>query len=106
MADKLLPIVSGEVLEEDVILSMADLCRVCHLTVDEIYILVDEGIVEPVEDNRPHWRFYGTCVRRVHRAIQLRSDLGVNWAGAALALDLIDELEELRNRLRRFEESE
>jgi chaperone modulatory protein CbpM len=35
----------------------------------------------------------------------LRRDLGVNWAGAALALDLLDELQELRARLRRFEDN-
>lgn len=103
MKDKLVPILYGEVLEEDVEMSMADLCRVCHLSVEEIHVLVEEGIVEPL-DGRTHWRFRAASVRRVHRAVQLRQDLGVNWAGAALALDLLDELQQLRTRLRRFEE--
>ena len=104
MKDKLMPIVSGEVLDEDVELSLVDLSRVCHVSTEEIYILVEEGIVEPVGEDATRWRFQGTSVRRVRCAVQLRQDLGVNWAGAALALDLLDELQELRNRLRRFEE--
>jgi chaperone modulatory protein CbpM len=83
---------------------MADLCRLCHLSVEEVQVLVEQGIIEPM-DERPHWRFRAVSVRRIHRAVQLRQDLGVNWAGAALALDLIDELQELRTRLRRFEEN-
>ncbi|MGD8569936.1 MAG: chaperone modulator CbpM [Gammaproteobacteria bacterium] len=105
MKDKLLPILNGEVLEEDVELSMADLCRVCHLSVEEIHVLVEEGIVEPLDEST-HWRFRAVNIRRVHRAVQLRQDLGVNWAGAALALDLLDELQQLRTRLRRFEEND
>jgi chaperone modulatory protein CbpM len=33
----------------------------------------------------------------------MQRDLGINTPGAALALDLLDELEQLRSRLRRFE---
>jgi chaperone modulatory protein CbpM len=40
----------------------------------------------------------------VHGALRLKRDLGVNIAGAALAIDLLEELEELRARLQRFEE--
>jgi chaperone modulatory protein CbpM len=43
-------------------------------------------------------------VRRVRCALELKRDLGVNWAGAALALELLDELNSLRARLRRFED--
>jgi chaperone modulatory protein CbpM len=37
-------------------------------------------------------------VQRVQTAIRLQQDLGVNLAGAALALDLLEELQELRCR--------
>jgi chaperone modulatory protein CbpM len=36
--------------------------------------------------------------------MHLQRDLDINVAGAALVLDLLDELESLRARLRRFEE--
>ena len=49
-----------------------------------------------------HWRFRGASVRRVRCALRLERDLGVNFAGAALALELLEELEALRARLERL----
>jgi hypothetical protein len=40
---------------------------------------------------------------RVARAVRLRRDLGLNYAGAFLALDLLDRIDELERRLRRYE---
>ncbi len=103
MQDKLTPLLSGEVLEEEVELSVEDVRRVSRLTIEEIHIIVEEGIIEPIDPDAVHWRFHGASLQRVRRAVQLRRDLGVNWAGAALALELLDELHELRVRIRRFE---
>ncbi len=103
MKNPLLPLLSGEVLEEYENLSLTEFCRVCRVSADDVFILVEEGVVEPVGRETNVWRFHGASVRRVRCAIQLRRDLGVNWAGAALALDLLEELQELRTRLRRFE---
>ncbi|WP_455366727.1 chaperone modulator CbpM [Kaarinaea lacus] len=105
MKDKLLPLLSGEILEEDVELSLDDLCNMCHLSIEEVHIVVEQGIAEPIGREPTSWRFQGVSVQRIRCAVQLREDLGVNWAGAALALDLLDELRELRRRQRRFEEN-
>lgn len=103
MIDELLPLLSGEVLEEELDLTLADLCRVCRLHAEEVVELVEQGIIEPAGRDVSHWRFHGTSVRRIRCAVHLRRDLGVNWAGAALALELLDELQLLRARVRRFE---
>ena len=103
MKNELLPLLSGDVLEEEVELTLADLCRACRLPAEQVFELVEEGIVEPLGRDVSQWRFQGVSVRRVCCAVQLRRDLGVNWAGAALALELLDELHMLRARLRRFE---
>lgn len=95
---------TGEVLEEQVELSLAELCCTCQLSAEQILELVEEGIIEPQGTDISVWYFHGTSVRRVRRAVHLQRDLGVNWAGAALALELLDELQQLRTRLRRFEE--
>lgn len=94
---------SGDVLDEHMELTLVELCRVCRLSSEQVQELVEEGIVEPLEGESLHWRFRAGSIRRVRRAARLRTDLGVNWAGAALALDLMDELQQLRARLRRLE---
>ncbi|MGD2113162.1 MAG: chaperone modulator CbpM [Gammaproteobacteria bacterium] len=102
MTDELLSLLSGEILEEDVELTLAQLCRSCRLPAEQVYELVEEGVVEPLGRDPAHWRFRGISVRRVHCALRLERDLGVNTAGAALALDLLEEIEAMRARLRRF----
>ena len=106
MTDKnLRSLLSGEVLEEDVELSLADLCRVCQLSAERVFQLIDEGLLEPRGPEPKQWRFHGRSVRRVRCVIRLERDLGVNLAGAALALELLDELQRLRARLQRFEDT-
>lgn len=98
------PPLSGEVVEEELELTLAELCRVSRLPAEQLFELVEEGIIEPITPGATYWRFRGTSVRRVRCAVQLRRDLGVNWAGAALALDLLEEIDFLRARLERLGE--
>ena len=46
------------------------------------------------------WRFSGAQLRRARIALRLERDLGVNAAGVALALELLEELEQLRRERR------
>ena len=39
---------SGDIFEEDIELSFADLCRLCRLPAERVLELVEEGIAEPV----------------------------------------------------------
>jgi chaperone modulatory protein CbpM len=103
MKKETVTLLAGEVLEEDVELSLAELCRVCQVPAERVLELVEEGVVEPLGRDRQAWRFRGVSVCRVHSALRLERDLGVNTAGAAIVLDLLDELEALRARLSRFE---
>jgi chaperone modulatory protein CbpM len=99
----LLQLLSGEIFEEEIELSLADLCRACQLPAERVFELVEQGVVEPIGRDPARWRFQGINVRRVRCAQRLEQDLGVNVAGAALAIDLLEELERLRARLRRLE---
>lgn len=94
---------TGTILEEEVVLTMAQLCRASRLSEQRVIELAREGVIEPIGTKPESWRFRGVCLRRVRRARRLEEDLGVNTAGIALALDLLDEVERLRARLGRLE---
>ena len=98
--EKMLPQLSGIILEELTELTLADVCRACTVNVDCIVELVEEGVITPIGREPHRWRFNGTHMRRATVALRLQRDLGVNLAGAALALQLMDELDSLRARLR------
>jgi chaperone modulatory protein CbpM len=104
MTKELLNLLSGEIMEENMVMTLAELCSVCEMTEAQVIELVEHGVVEPQGSQPPQWRFHGISIRRIRRAQRLERDLGVNTAGAALALDLLEELEELRMRLARLED--
>lgn len=87
------------VLEEEEI-TLADLTRTCRVRTEWVMELVDEGVIEPRQRTGPQWRFSATSIVRVEKARRLQSDLGVNLAGVALALQLLDRIEALEARLR------
>ncbi|MBS1142827.1 MAG: transcriptional regulator, MerR family [Proteobacteria bacterium] len=100
-SEKMLPQPSAIILEEQTDLSISDVCQACAVQVETIVELVDEGVLNPTGREPHRWRFTGTHLRRATVAIRLQRDLGVNPAGAALALQLLDELEALQARLRK-----
>ena len=96
-------ILTGTILEEEVVLSLGELCRASRLSAERVIELADEGVIEPIGGSPETWRFHGVSLQRLRCAQRLEEDLGVNTAGVALILDLLDELEHLRARLGRFE---
>jgi len=98
--EKRLPQLSGVILEELNELTLADLSRACAVQADCIVELVEEGLIVPVGREPHRWRFSGIHMRRATVALRLQRDLGVNLAGAALALQLLEEVEALRARLK------
>ena len=96
-------LLSGELLGEEAEISLAQLCEACELSEEEIVKLVNEGIIDPLGHKPAVWRFHAVSLRRVRITRNLKQELGVNTQGAALALDLLEELGQLRERLRRLE---
>jgi chaperone modulatory protein CbpM len=93
----------GTILEEEVVLSLGELCRASRLSAERVIELAEEGVVEPIGRSPERWQFRGASLRRIRCAERLKEDLGVNTAGVALVLDLLEELDELRTRLGRFD---
>ncbi|MBN8430909.1 MerR family transcriptional regulator [Microbulbifer salipaludis] len=96
------PSEAAVILDEDSLLTLRELCIACSLSAEQVMALMDEGVIEPHRASRS-LAFSGVCVRRVRRVVRLEQDLGVNHAGAALALELLEEIEQLRARIRRLE---
>ena len=96
-------LVSGLIVDREHPLTIAELSRACCMHAEWVLELVDEGILEPQHPpnhgERSRLQFSGSSLRRALVVRRLQRDLGVNLAGAALALDLMDEMDTLRARL-------
>ena len=95
-----LPQLAMPILEEQAELTLADLCRACAVHTGRITELVDVGILEPSGREPARWRFAGASLPRAKKALRLQRDIGIDLLGVALALELLDEIESLRVRLR------
>ena len=92
-------LLTGEVLDEDSEITLLQLCRSCSVTAETIEALVEHGVLEPAGRRGRHWCFPAPSIKRVLVVQRLRRDLGVNVAGAALALDLLERIERLESAL-------
>lgn len=90
---------SGEVLDEHIEVTIVELCRSCAVQAETVEAMVEQGVLEPSGKRGHHWCFPVTAIRRAQIATRLQRDLGVNLAGAALALELLERIDRLDARL-------
>lgn len=80
-------------------LELAEFAAACGIDPAFVRLLVEEGLLAP-EAEEPQWRFGGEELTRVRRIRRLQRDFEANLQSVAVMLDLIDEIERLRARLR------
>jgi chaperone modulatory protein CbpM len=94
----------GQLVDEEALITLEELCGACTVRSEEVVTLVREGVIDPVDEpihceEAGSWQFHVTSVRRVRTVVRLQRDLGVNLPGAALALELLDRINELEKQL-------
>lgn len=90
-------ILAGQIVEQELALTLDELCSACAVERERLMDLLEYGLLEgPGEGGR----FGGDALRRVRLAVRLQRDLGVNAAGAALAVELLARIDALEARLR------
>jgi chaperone modulatory protein CbpM len=77
-------------------LTLTEVTQSVHLSTDTVITIVEQGIVEPDGRQPAEWRFEPSMLATLQRAVRLQRDLELDWAGVALALELIEELQQLR----------
>ena len=93
-------LLTGSVIGDEGVLSIEELARACSAEAEWIVELVAVGVLVPQGRETSDWRFRAadlTCARRVAR---LQRDFEASLDAAAVMLDLLDQIERLRARLR------
>lgn len=98
------PLLTGTLLDEECELSLRELATACGVSAEVLIEMVDEGMLVPHGGGDPlGWRFPPSALKRARTALHLQEDLGVNLAGAALVVELLDEIRRLRSELDRLQ---
>ena len=95
--------IASEFIDTEATRTLEELCLSCDVEADWIAELVEHGVVEPTGQTRSDWQFSSVSIVRLAKAKRLERDLNLNPPGVALVLDLLDEIERLRCRLRSFQ---
>ncbi|MBV7480866.1 chaperone modulator CbpM [Pseudomonas sp. PDM31] len=77
-------------------LDLAEFCEATELSDVYVIEIVEHGILEPQGTLPKDWRFTDYELTLAKRAAKLRRDLELEWEGVALALDLLEEVQQLR----------
>lgn len=91
--------VTGVVLDERETITLEMLAGLCAVETRWVVELVEQGALEPLDPAQSQWEFSAVVLKRVRTAAHLHHDLELNPAGIALALDLLDQIEDLRAQL-------
>jgi chaperone modulatory protein CbpM len=104
MTDRLPPSAApqAELVSGQLIYTLHEACLVCGVGITVLVELVEHGITRPQEPIGREWTFSDQALLRAQKALRLRRDLGLELAGLALALDLLDEIERLRRQVARL----
>jgi chaperone modulatory protein CbpM len=92
-------IASGELIDEAA-LTLDELARACSVETDWVVERIESGLLADGSPYVASWRFTSHDLTRARRMCQLERDFEAAPELAALATDLIEENERLRDRLR------
>mgnify|MGYP003517771627 CR=1 FL=1 len=92
----------GQFLDEDDCLRLDEVCTRLRIEQQWVIEMVELGALDPRGGLEPAaWSFPRSTLPRMLAMTRLVSDLGVNLAGAAIILELVEERRKLLAQLRR-----
>ena len=92
-------LLSTIVIEIEPELTMEELCQAFSVTPDYIDELMGYGVIQPIHPSDNILRFNAENIRRLRRMVRLQREMELNIPGAALAIELLDEIERLKSEL-------
>lgn len=91
------------VTHEPIELTLQEISALYSINTDNIIQMINLGILNPDGNNPNSWHFDTEQLIRLKRALRLQHDLELDLSAVALALQLLDELEDLRDRVNSLE---
>lgn len=79
-------------------LNFAEFCRSADVSQPTMLAMVQHDIAIPITGTEPQqWLFEQSHVKKIQKAARLYRDLDIDWADLYLVLNLLEEIEQLKN---------
>jgi chaperone modulatory protein CbpM len=96
-------VIEGTLLDETTIFTRIEFCEVCRVEDTILLEMVSFGIIEPMDKATNEWRFTSQSLLIAQKALRLHQDLAINWQGISLALDLLEQIDELQAQIAKLQ---
>ncbi|TQI80994.1 chaperone modulatory protein CbpM [Serratia fonticola] len=77
-------------------LTITEFCLHTGVTEAELMEVVGLGVIQPRDPNADNWLFDDGALAVFNRAQRLQRELALDWPGIAVALTLLEEIDQLR----------
>lgn len=86
-------------------LKISEVAVRCRTHPGLVHRFVRLGLVDPVDarGNPEQWLFKRDAVPLIAKIIRLRNELGINYSGVGVVLELLERINKLENRIRELE---
>jgi DNA-binding transcriptional MerR regulator len=86
-------------------LRLAEVAGLCNIHPDVIDRFVRLGLVDPAgrDEISNEWIFQPEVIPALRKIMRLRNELGINFAGIGVIVDLLSRIEQLEARIRDLE---
>jgi len=96
---------SFETISPDFQVSFADLCVAANIGADYVIELIEYDAIIPISGTQPQeWQFNIQAINVVSKAARLHRDLEINWGDIVLVLDLLEEIDQLKDENRQLKQ--
>jgi chaperone modulatory protein CbpM len=92
-------VIAGVLMDEHTTISFIEICEEYDIPEEELLELVEYGIVDVPVKQVKKATFDYQSLSRIQSALRLKYELGINSQGIALALELLDKVEALEEKL-------
>ena len=93
---------NDDILNDHEALTLEDVCQNCNLDQEVVLTYVQEGLIDINSHNVGTMRFSHSHIVRIQKANRLERDLRLNPAGSVLVLELMAQIDDLKNQLKYF----
>ncbi len=83
-------------------LSFKEVCEITEVPDEVLITFVEEGLIEPQGESPEDWCFDACMLDIARRAARLHRDFAIEWSGIPLYLDMLEQLEKLREENRKL----
>jgi chaperone modulatory protein CbpM len=89
----------GVLIEESVSISFIEVCQRYNISEQLLTEMIEEGLLANDSSESKYISLNQKSLRRMESAFRLHRDLGINLPGVTLAIELLEEMEQMRHEL-------